>query len=75
MARLSLRSPWRILICGERWARRVAEVEVELRVSARMEKAGAEGEESRASMQARPCLPVAPVMRRVLDMVNEQELD
>ncbi len=64
----SLRSPWISLIWGERWARRLAEGEEALRVRARIEKEEGEGEERRDSMQARPCLPVAPVMRRVLDM-------
>ena len=44
--------------------------EVESRVKARMEKLGAEGEERSASIQARPCLPVAPVIRRVLDILE-----
>lgn len=46
-------------------------MEEALRVRARMEKVEGDVEERRDSMQARPCLPVAPVMRRVLDIVWE----
>ena len=43
--------------------------EVGFRVSARMVMGGIDGEESRALMTAPPCFPVAPVIRRILDMV------
>lgn len=47
-------------------ARDVAEGEEALRVRAKRVKFDASGEARIASMVARPCLPVAPVMRRAL---------
>ncbi len=69
MAGQSSRLPWTTLILGDRFESEVAVEEVALRVTARMVKLEAWGDASRASMQARPCLPVAPVMRRVLDIL------
>lgn len=48
----------------------VAEVEVGLRVRARMVRAWACGDARRALMTAPPCLPVAPVMRRFWDILD-----
>ena len=60
------RSPCRrVMVCGERAARETAEGEVGERVSARILKGGEDGLARRAEMTARPCWPVAPVMRRV----------
>lgn len=59
---------------GDLADRRWAEGEVVSRVTARMVKGGWEEEEEelrsrRASITAPPCLPVAPVMRRALDIL------
>ncbi len=75
MAGQSLRSPWTTLMLAARFESEVAEGEVPLRVMARMVKFEAWEDASRASMQARPCLPVAPVMRRFLDMLSCSEAE
>lgn len=68
----SSRLPWQSLMAGERAARDCAEAEVESRVTPRMVKEGAVGEDRRARITAPPCWPVAPVMRRtfLVDMVG-----
>lgn len=64
-ARGSSRLPSIKVILGDRAARALAAAEVFLRVRARMLKEEAEGEARREVIRAPPCLPVAPVMRRV----------
>lgn len=68
---MSFRSPWISLMVGLLEVRAVAEAEVGLRVTARivMSSVLEVGDSRRASMVAPPCLPVAPVMRRPLDIL------
>jgi hypothetical protein len=71
MAGTSLKSPAMSLMEGDLACKAVAEAEVGLRVTARIVKEEEwEGELMRASMVAPPCWPVAPVMRRALDIVG-----
>ena len=67
------RSPSRIWMFEERLERARADGDCALRVTARMLKDGGEGEERRISIAARPCLPVAPVMRRVFGCAIVEE--
>lgn len=70
MAGTSAKSPVTSLMEGDFFCSAVAEAEVGLRVTARIVKSVMwEGEAMRASMVAPPCWPVAPVMRRALDIV------
>ncbi len=65
MARESERLPSTIWMLVASLQRERAEEEEALRVRARMLKVVGFGEERRVSIKARPCLPVAPVMRSV----------
>lgn len=65
MARESERLPSTIWMLVASLQRERAEEEEALRVRARMLKVVGFGEEKRVSIKARPCLPVAPVMRSV----------
>lgn len=68
MALQSFRSPLTILTLGDFCSNFWAEAESGDRVTATIVKFSARDEASRALMVAPPCLPVAPVMRRTLDM-------
>ena len=61
----SLKLPSIKVTLGDFAASALAEAEVVLRVKARMLKEEADGEARRDVMRAPPCLPVAPVIRRV----------
>lgn len=62
-------SPCTMVMSGDLAARAMAAGEEELRVRARILYLFASGESRRAEITPPPCLPVAPVMRTVLDVM------